>query len=99
MEDVFRITGDVVQIGLKITPGASKNGFIGIRDKRLCVRIAAPPQDNKANACLQGFLAKSLGCAKKDVALVKGERSKLKIVEVPVGCAEKLRKIISAFSS
>ena len=90
MEEYFRVTGDSIHIDVKVTPGASKSEFAGVRDKRLCVRIAAPPQDGKANACLCVFLAKVLGCAKRDVVLIKGEKSRLKTVAVPADCGERL---------
>ena len=93
MEDWFRITGDSIHIDLKVFPHFSKNEFSGIRDKRLCIRITAPPEDGKANACLREFLAETLGCAKRDVVLIKGEKSKLKTVKVPAVYSEKLKKI------
>lgn len=92
MGDFFRVTEDLIQIELKVFPGSPKNEFTGIRDKRLCVRIASAPEDGKANACLLGFLAKEFGCAKKDAVIVRGEKSKLKTVTVPAACYEKLVK-------
>ena len=83
-------------IELKVIPGASRNEFAGVRDNRLCVRIAAPPEDGKANDSLRAFLAKSLGCSKRDVVLVKGEKSRLKTVTVPENCIDTLKEIIGA---
>ena len=91
MDEYFRAAGDSIHIDLKVTPGASKNEFAGVRDNRLCVRIAAPPEDGKANACLCNFLAKVLGCAKREVVVVKGEKSRLKTVTVPAACGEKIK--------
>ena len=93
MEDWYKLKDDFIYIDVKAFPGSSKNEFAGIRDKRLCVRIAAPPEDGKANACLCAFLAKALGCAKRDAAVVKGEKSRLKTVAVPAAYAEKLKEI------
>ena len=94
MENWFLITNDSIRIEIKAIPGSSKNEIAGIRDKRLCLRIAAAPEDGKANACLCSFLAKTLGCAKRDVAIIKGEKSRLKTVEVPAACEEKLKKMV-----
>jgi len=91
MANWYSVEKDSIHIEVKAFPGASKNEITGIRDNRLCVRIAAPPQDGKANACLCEFLAKKLGCAKRDVVVIKGEKSKLKTVEVPANCGERLR--------
>jgi len=94
MANWYRIEKDSIHIEIKAFPGASKNEITGIRDNRLCVRIAAPPQDGKANACLCEFLAKTLGCAKRDVVVIKGEKSKLKTVTVPLAFENELIKII-----
>jgi uncharacterized protein (TIGR00251 family) len=89
---------ETVHIEIKAFPGSSKNEIAGVRDGRLLVRIAAPPEDGKANACLLGFLAKTLGCSKKDVVLVKGEKSRLKTAAVPAEYAEKVRELFNRTS-
>ena len=94
MEDWFKIFDDTIHISIKAIPGTSKNELTGIRDNRLCVRIAAAPEDGKANSCLCDFMAKTLGCAKRDVVLVKGEKSRLKVVAVPAACGERLREVV-----
>jgi len=94
LEDWFKIIDNTVHISIKAIPGASKNEFAGIRDNRLCVRIASAPEDGKANSCLCEFLAKRLGCAKRDVVLVKGEKLRLKVVAVPAACGDMLREVI-----
>jgi len=94
MEDWFRVTENAVQLNLKITPGASKTEITGIKDGRLCVRVAAAPEDGKANACLCAFLAKTLDCAKRDAVIVKGEKSKLKTAALPLNCGEKLKNLL-----
>jgi len=98
MGDWFRTTGDSIHIDIKAFPGACKNEFTGVRDSRLCVRLAAAPQDGKANACLREFLAKSLECAKRDISFIKGEKSRLKTLSAPKVCYEKLKEIAAASS-
>jgi len=93
METFFQITENKIHISIKAIPGASKNELAGIRDNRLCVRIAAAPEDGKANSCLCKFLAKTLNCAKRDVVLIKGEKSRLKVVAAPAACGDRLREI------
>jgi len=93
MESWLRKEKESALISIKAFPGSSKNEFAGIRNNRLCIRIAAAPEDNKANDCLCGFIAKTLGCVKRDVVIIKGQKSKLKTVAVPAACAEKLREI------
>jgi uncharacterized protein (TIGR00251 family) len=84
MEKLFRITDGVVYAAVKAVPGASKTGFAGIKDGRLRVRIAAAPEDGKANAELCAFFARALGCPKRDVRLAGGEKSRLKTLAFPL---------------
>ena len=81
---------DTIHINLKITPKASKSEITGIKENRLCIRIAAPPENGKANECLSTYLSKMLNCPKRDIALIKGEHSRLKTVAIPSVYKEKL---------
>jgi uncharacterized protein (TIGR00251 family) len=67
-------------LDIKVTPGASKNEILDVRESRLRVRVAAAPEDGKANAELVSFLAKTLGIAKKDITIIRGEKSRLKTI-------------------
>jgi uncharacterized protein (TIGR00251 family) len=89
----IRSAGDRLFLDLKVLPGASKNEFAGFREGRLRVKIAAPPEDGKANGELIAFFARALGCAKRDVSLVRGEKSRLKTLELPLSLREELEKI------
>ena len=63
-------------------------------DGRLRISIAAAPEDGKANTELRSFLAKALGCPRKDIVLIAGEKSRLKTLSLPVTCLGKLEKLI-----
>jgi uncharacterized protein (TIGR00251 family) len=65
-------------LDIKVTPGASKNEILDVREGRLRIRIAAAPEDGKANAELVSFLARTLDVAKKEITIVRGEKSRLK---------------------
>ena len=93
LENYFRITDDSIHIDIKAITGASKTELAGIKDSRLRLRIAAAPEDGKANAELIAFLAKTLGCPKRDIRLISGEKSRLKIIAIPVEYKVKLEKI------
>ena len=83
MNNYFRIEGDTIKLEIKAVPGASKTEFAGVKDGRLRIRLAAAPEAGKANAELLNFLSKALGCAKRDLRLVSGEKSRLKVVALP----------------
>jgi uncharacterized protein (TIGR00251 family) len=48
----------------------------------LKARVAAPPEDGKANAALIGLLARTLDVRKSDVRIARGASSRLKAIEV-----------------
>jgi len=83
MNNYFRVDGDKIRLEIKAIPGASKTEFAGVKDGRLRVRLAAAPEDGKANAELINFLSKTFDCSKRDLRIVAGEKSRLKVIEVP----------------
>ena len=74
--------GDGVVLRLHIQPGAKKTEIAGLHGEALKIRLAAPPVDGKANACLVEFLARQLGVAKSAVELISGDSSRAKRVRV-----------------
>lgn len=74
--------GDGVTLRLHIQPGAKKTEVAGLHGEALKIRLAAPPVDGKANACLLAFLAERLGVAKSAVSLASGEASRAKRVHI-----------------
>jgi len=93
MNGFYRITEGVILLNLKIIPGASKDSFNGVRDSRLCVHIAAQAESGKANARLRDFLSEELACAKRDIVIIKGEKSRVKTAAIPLSCKGKLEKL------
>ncbi len=75
-------SGDGVTLRLHIQPGAKKTEVVGLHGEALKIRLAAPPVDGKANACLLAFLADRLGVAKSAVSLLSGDSSRAKRVHV-----------------
>jgi len=86
MNNYFRIDGDKIRLEIKAIPGAAKTEFAGVKDSRLRIRLATTPEDGKANNELINFLSKSFNCPKRDLRIVSGEKSRLKVVELPVKC-------------
>jgi uncharacterized protein (TIGR00251 family) len=91
----MRVSGDCIFLSLKVQPGAPRSQILETQEGRLRVRIAAAPEDGKANAELRSFFAKLLGCAKKDIILHSGEKSRLKTLCIPGAYKEKLRELIA----
>ena len=74
--------GDGVTLRLHIQPGAKKTEVAGLHGEALKIRLAAPPVDGKANACLVAFLADRLGVARASIRLVSGDTSRAKRVRI-----------------
>ena len=93
-ENCIRISGDFLFLNIRAVPGASKSALGEVREGRLRIRIAAAPEDGKANEELRSFLAKVLGFPKKDLVLERGEKSRLKTLRLPVSTKEKLEALL-----
>jgi uncharacterized protein (TIGR00251 family) len=97
MEAYMRVDSNCVFLDIKVTPNASKSRFAGISGDRLKIAIAAAPEDGKANAELRAFLAKALGCPKKDITLISGEKSRLKTMALPLSVLEQCKAAAAQF--
>jgi uncharacterized protein (TIGR00251 family) len=95
MADFIRISGDSMFVDIKAVPGASKSEIAGIQADRLRIRVAAAPEDGKANTELIAFFAKRLDCSKKVINLVSGEKSRLKTLEIPLRYKEILERYLN----
>jgi len=93
-KDCYFTAGDELHIMVKALPGASKTEFAGVREGRLRVRLAAAPEDGRANAELIAFVARNVGCPKRDVTLLHGEKARLKTLAIPAAYRLPLEKII-----
>jgi hypothetical protein len=71
-----------VFLHLKAKPNARANQLLRGPDGTLTVRLKAPAQDGKANACLLAYLAQVFGVSKTAVLLVSGHTTPFKKVEI-----------------
>lgn len=55
---------------------------MGVVDGVLQARVSAPPVDGKANRSLCKLIAKQVGVAPSKVSVLRGEKSRNKLVEV-----------------
>ncbi|MDR2730242.1 MAG: DUF167 domain-containing protein [Treponema sp.] len=94
MNNCFRINGGKIRLEIKAVPGSSKTELAGIKDGRLRIRLAAVPEDGKANAELINFLSKTFVCSKRDLQFLSGEKSRLKTVGIPLERMTRLEQII-----
>ncbi|AII51239.1 DUF167 domain-containing protein [Hymenobacter sp. APR13] len=67
---------------LKAKPNARQNALLVSPDGTITVRLHAPPQDGKANACLLAYLAEVFGLPKSQLTLLSGHTAPFKKVEL-----------------
>ena len=78
----FHSGRDGVAIQVHAQPGAKRTEVVGLHGDCLKVRLASPPVDGKANACLIEFLAESLGVGRNKVTITRGANSRRKTVHI-----------------
>ncbi len=67
---------------IRLIPRASKNEVVGFSQEILKVRVSAPPIEGRANRDLAKLLSRALGVSARDIQIVKGQRSRNKLVRV-----------------
>ena len=75
------VDGGIV-LSVRVITRAGRSGLAGTRDDAVLVRLGAAPVDGAANAELVAVLAAAFGVARRDVAIVSGERSRQKRVRL-----------------
>ena len=76
-----------VNLKIKVIPKSSKNeilmGEAGLSGNGLVkVKVTAPPVDGEANKAVIKLLAQELGLKKSQIAIIRGQRSRIKTIEL-----------------
>jgi uncharacterized protein len=69
-------------IEVRVQARSRQDEIAGVRDGVLVVRVTAPPLEGRANRAVCRLIAKRAGVAPSRVAVVRGERSRDKLVVV-----------------
>ena len=67
---------------IRLQPRAKRNAILDEREGVLRVSVAAAPVDGQANAALCKLIAKRAGVPRTRVTIVRGERSRDKVVRI-----------------
>lgn len=72
-----------IKLQVKIIPNARQDEICGYIDKdMLKIKIKAKPVDGRANAYLIKYLSKELDIPRRNIAIIKGKTSRIKVIEV-----------------
>jgi uncharacterized protein (TIGR00251 family) len=70
------------RLSVRLTPRAARDEVLGFEGGVLRVRVKAPPVEGRANDALLRLLAKVLGVRRSALAIVRGQTSRDKVVQV-----------------
>jgi uncharacterized protein len=73
---------DGVRLRLRVAPSSRRSEIVGRHGEGWKVRVTAPPEGGKANDALLGLLAGKLDVPRSRLALVAGETTRDKVVEI-----------------
>jgi uncharacterized protein len=72
----------VARIAVRVQARARRDEIASVRDRVAVVRVTAPALEGRANKAVCRVVAERLGVAPTQVTIVRGERSRDKVLEV-----------------
>lgn len=101
-DGVYRVLGDdAVEIAVHASPGAGRTQVVGRHGAALKVRVAAPPEQGRANDALAALLAEAVGVRPADVELTSGASSRQKRFTVrgvdPAAVGHRLEDLLDGY--
>ena len=85
---------DVARVAVRLAPRGRRDELLGFVDDVLQARVVAPPVDGKANKALCRLIAEGVGVAPSRVSVVRGAKSREKLVEVQGVDQAALRRLL-----
>lgn len=83
IDDLFSMTDETtVVLSVQAQPGAGRSEVVGRYGDALKVRVAAPPENGRANEAIARLLADRFGLAPSSVELLSGESGRAKRFKV-----------------
>lgn len=83
-------TPDHTTLGVKVVPGSRREEIVGWLGERLKVKVAAPPEDGRANEAVCRLIATTLGVGVRAVSVVSGHSRPEKTLRIEGVAAETL---------
>ncbi len=77
-------------ISITVVPRSSREGVF-LEEDRIKVCVHTPPVEGEANAAVREVLAETLGVSRSHVAIVRGEKSRQKVVAIEDWDEQKLK--------
>lgn len=90
----LRAAADGAELAVHVQPGAGKAEIVGAHGEALKIRLTARPVEGAANTALITFIADTLGLARREVRILRGEKSRQKVVRVSLDAPETARRLL-----
>jgi len=87
---------DGILLSVKLQPRASKNEIGEPIGDELKIKVTAPPVDAAANEALAELLAEKLDCARNRIELIRGHKSRHKIIKLHGFTMEEILKNLAS---
>ena len=84
------------RLRLRVAPGARRPGVVGRHGDAWKLRIAAPPEDGRANDAVVRLLSETLHVPREAVTLVSGHGGRDKIVELAGLAPSKIERLLAS---
>lgn len=67
---------------IKVIPKSSHNEIMETKDGLLKIKVTASPVEGQANEAVIKLLAQELGLKKSQISILKGQKSRIKTIEL-----------------
>ena len=71
-------------VKVRVIPNAARSEVVGWVDDVLKIKVRAVPEDGKANKAVCELIAGIAGCRARQLTIQSGEKSRVKLLDVPV---------------
>ncbi len=85
-----------VSLEVKVQPGTRKNAVLDLWNEKLRVAVHVPPEGGRANRELVDLLAEFFGIRRNQISLLRGEKSREKVLLIEGGNMEALQKRVDS---
>jgi len=73
---------ETMRAEVKVRPNSKTEGVVEEESGSFTVRVRQPPSEGRANKAVITLLAKHLGLRESQISIVKGLRSRNKVIEI-----------------
>jgi len=81
-----------ILLKIYLQPKSSRNEIVGPYRDGIKVRVTAAPVEGRANEALLRFLAKEFGVTPSSIEIVRGHRSREKIIRIAASLDQELKR-------